>query len=325
MEPSRFLLRGDTLKELQDQVRREHGPNARIIQAERVTVGGIRGFFAREHYEATVEVLPPRQRSAHGFLDTPARLGIAALLDDADKAELFGNGILGEPAVSTESVDFAALMDDLTFATAKAPIPMPGQDHSPAQVRARPRTQPGEAPAYLTGSGDLVIVIGLTDEAVAVARSLARRTPGGEFRVGGALAEAGVQRVDDRRDALGARARGVELDQAVFVAFGLSKPGLPVAVDLAMRAASLASVAAEQVWVVVDAGRKPEDTALWVNAVAESVPIDGILATGRFSTATPESVTELQLPVRWLDPATSASPSGRRAATPERGLADRSR
>lgn len=313
MEPKRFLLKGSTVQNLQAQVRLEYGSDARIILVERVTVGGIRGFFAREHFEATVELLPKRQRPGHAVLDMPARLGIAALLDDADRAEARSNGVSGDPGVSTTSPDFAALMDDLTFATAP-----------PAAV---PPLRPalGEAPAYLARPGDLVLVIGLTDEGFDVARAIADGSAGGALRVGGALAPRGVDRVDDRRDAQGARARGVELSQAVFLAFGLSRPGMTVATDLAMRAASLASVAADQVWVVVDAGRKTEDTAQWVQAIAESVGIDGVLAIGRGLTSTPDSVYDLQLPVRWLDPAAPTPTSGRRAAAPARSLADGSR
>ncbi len=38
------------------RVREEMGPDATIVRAERVRTGGIAGFFAREHYELTVEV-----------------------------------------------------------------------------------------------------------------------------------------------------------------------------------------------------------------------------------------------------------------------------
>jgi len=312
VEPNRFLLKGPTVQNLQAQVRLEYGSDARIILVERVTVGGIRGFFAREHFEATVELLPKR-RTGRAVLDTPARLGIAALLDDADRAEAHSNGVAGDPGVSTASPDFAALMDDLTFATAP-PAPVPP-----------PRPPLGEAPAYLARPGDLVLVIGLTDEGLDVARAIAGGSAGRALRVGGALAARGIDRVDDRRDALGARARGVELSEVVFLAFGLSRPGMTVATDLAMRAASLTSVAADQVWVVVDAGRKSEDTAQWVQAVAESVGIDGVLAMGRGLTSTPDSVYDLQLPVRWLDPAAPAPTSGRRAAAPAQSLTDGSR
>lgn len=313
MEPSRFLLSGSSLQELQDRVRLEHGPQARIISAERVTVGGVRGFFARQYFEATVEVWPTPRRAARAPLDVPARLGIAALLDDADAAEARSNGLPADPGVSTASEDFAALMDDLTFATARtAPAPAP-------------RGLPLEAPVPLARPGDLVLVIALTVEALEVARAMVHSATAAALRVGGSLVAPGLDRVDDRREAQAARARGVELEQGTFVAFGLGRPGVDVSVDLALSIASIRSIGADQVWVVVDAARKADDTARWVGAVAESVEIDAVAALGAELTATPETVSELRLPVRWIDLAVTAPSSGRRAAAPLRGAADRSR
>ncbi|WP_051972922.1 hypothetical protein [Cryobacterium sp. MLB-32] len=289
MEPNHFLLKGASLQELQDQVRLEHGPDARIVSAERVTVGGVRGFFARQHFEATVEVWPSERRAVRALLDVPARLGIAALLDVADAAEARSNGLTSEPEVSTESEDFAALMDDLTFATAR---------HVPAAASHGFHRQ---APAPLTAAGDLVLVIGLTVEALEVARTMVLTATGADLRVGGSLVVAGLDRIDDRRQALAARARGVELDQVTFLAFGLARPGVDVSIDLALRTASIESIGADQVWAVVDAGRKADDTARWVTAVGESVQIDAVAALGAELTATPGTVSDLRLPVRWIE------------------------
>ncbi|ANP72491.1 hypothetical protein PA27867_1534 [Cryobacterium arcticum] len=74
-------------------MRAEHGRDARIVRAEQITVGGIRGYFAKRHVEVTVEVpvevfvevQPAGRRRGRDELTT--RLGIAALLDDADAAE----------------------------------------------------------------------------------------------------------------------------------------------------------------------------------------------------------------------------------------------
>ena len=81
------------MPELRERVRAEHGHDARIVHAEQITVGGIRGYFAKRHVEVTVEVPvevfvevePARRRRGRDELTT--RLGIAALLDDADAAE----------------------------------------------------------------------------------------------------------------------------------------------------------------------------------------------------------------------------------------------
>ncbi|MET0955431.1 MAG: hypothetical protein ABWY68_05730, partial [Cryobacterium sp.] len=103
-------LEGATLPELQARVLAEHGDAARIVAAEQVTVGGIRGFFAKRHVEVTVEVpvtelrqVPgERRRAAHRRDELSTRLGIAALLDEADEAEALLQGGVG-PVASGDS------------------------------------------------------------------------------------------------------------------------------------------------------------------------------------------------------------------------------
>ena len=86
MEPRRFQLEGPSLDALKAQVLAEHGPRARIIAAEKVTVGGIGGFLARHHYEVTVELPPRGRRAAPVDADLPSRAGIGALLARAEEA-----------------------------------------------------------------------------------------------------------------------------------------------------------------------------------------------------------------------------------------------
>ena len=54
--PELLLLEGEDLPGLMLRVRDQFGPRATIVRAERVRRGGLAGFFAREHYELTVEV-----------------------------------------------------------------------------------------------------------------------------------------------------------------------------------------------------------------------------------------------------------------------------
>ena len=67
----------------------------------------------------------------------------------------------------------------------------------------------------------------------------------------------------------------------------------------ALQAEQLADqgLSPDQVWVVVDVGRKPADTAAMVAAVAARTSIAGIVSIGAAETATPESVHLLGLPV----------------------------
>ena len=114
------------------------------------------------------------------------------------------------------------------------------------------------------------------------------------LRIAGDIYEPSLARVDDRRSLLGARASGVEGGHSMMVAFGLGSAGLDFGKSEALR-----QLHADQVWVVVDASRKQADTERWVSGVKEAVTVDGVVAFGRELTATPESVSELGLPVRW--------------------------
>ena len=61
------------------------------------------------------------------------------------------------------------------------------------------------------------------------------------------------------------------------------------------------AVQPDQVWVAVDASRKPDDTARWVHAVAARIPVDAVAVEGTEHTATPDTVEELNLPIGWVD------------------------
>ncbi|GLW33947.1 hypothetical protein [Actinoplanes regularis] len=54
--PTRVLLEGPAIEPLLAQVRDEYGSRVRIISADKVRSGGIGGFFAKQHYELSVEV-----------------------------------------------------------------------------------------------------------------------------------------------------------------------------------------------------------------------------------------------------------------------------
>jgi hypothetical protein len=337
VETRRLRLEGATLPDLQARVLAEHGDAARIIAAEEVTVGGIRGFFAKRHIEVTVEVpldvfvqVPgERRRAAHRRDELSTRLGIAALLDDADEAEALlhvaptrqphpgGTGPAVPPAggplapaghseaVSTATPDFARLMDDLTFATSPARgaaaavgAPADGAALGRAAADSGPLKLTPGAPRLLAGPGDLVLLIGLPADVLEVARRLSEEPD--------APIVLGIDGVGDRRAALTARAGGVEQGRSVVVTCGLTATGPAGASDLADpvgdRSAAAALLGADQVWAVVDASRKPADTVRWVQSAGAAVPIDVVAVLGAESTATPGTVGELGLPIGWLSP-----------------------
>lgn len=342
----RVLLEGPSLAVLNERVLAEHGRHARIVSAERVVSGGIRGFFAKQHFEVTVE-LP--EATSHGLhsMDLPTRVGLAALLDEADSAE---SQLADGPAPvqpTTASPDFAALLQQMTLDTlgdessdhragdaelggaampaltgrpdafalaalSSAVAPLAAPSFAPAaQLIALPAVS-SAAPERLTSPGDLVLCIGARGDAAAVARDWADAggidfalcAPRGVAATGalpGATFPAPL--IADRRDALAARARGVERSivcVALVELAGAQANPAPVAAALReQQLGTAAGILADQVWLIVDVTRKGDDTAAWVAACQQQLDVHGIIAIGEAETATPHSVHALGLPVRW--------------------------
>lgn len=302
-------LSGSSMEELREKVRTHYGPEARIISAEAVTVGGIKGYLAKRHYEVTVSVPGPKQRSTTG---RRSRAGIAALLEDADQAEFNGHPAplqkRSTPTVSTMSGGFDGLVQDLARSTGT--IAKNSRERVAAGARSRRAyrvPQPGRHP------GDLTVVVGFqgqalkvcTDMAQAAAAAGAQSDDAGTRGVytGGGAAVQGYLSLGNRAGAVAARAAGVEGGYPVFVAWGIES-----ASERDDHFASLPALAPDQVWVTVDARMKEADTAAWVKAVREAVVISGVAVEHSRSTSTPETVDRLNLPVGWVDGRPNAAP-----------------
>jgi hypothetical protein len=54
--PTRLLLEGPDITDLLARVRAQHGESATIVKADKVRVGGVGGFFAKQRYEVIVEL-----------------------------------------------------------------------------------------------------------------------------------------------------------------------------------------------------------------------------------------------------------------------------
>jgi hypothetical protein len=194
----------------------------------------------------------------------PARVGLAALLASADESEAELNQA-PVPSVSTGSETFARIMDDLALTTGV----------STASPTA-PSVLVPTSPSPLHGAGDLVVIVGLGQDPYIVANAMA--VGGNPVTVAGALSVEGLPRVEDRRTALAARVRGVRGGHSVFVAVGLGS-GEPAA-EVSQRAASIGGLAADQVWAVVDARNRADDTAAWVRQIASVVNVDAVAVVG---------------------------------------------
>ncbi|MDP5226324.1 MULTISPECIES: hypothetical protein [Arthrobacter] len=269
-----YLLEGRSLDALTRKALELYGPTARIVHAERVLDGGLAGLMGRRHIEATVHVpgtakpAPPSAAVPH-LLD--GRAGIAALLEDADRAETALHPT--SPAVSTQ----APVFDDLLR-------------------RLRADTGEPRVPALPGTAGELVLVVGRGGTALDVVRSIAAREP-----QQWALATAGDlvadwPHLEITRDAIAARADAVERSRAVLTAFSLGPLDA-----LAHSLGIAATLTPDRVWLAVDARHKPDETAEWVQAASSLLAVDALAVVGAGETRTPHTVNGLGIPVGWVD------------------------
>jgi hypothetical protein len=279
----RFRFDDVSREALTARVRSEFGASARIVSASEVRVGGVGGFFARRYVDVVVDV--PNAPAASTRSRTGA-IGLAALLEEAERLERGGSAKPGPPVipvVSTQSQDFDRLMTDLRSYSDLAPdaglidaIGIPTLHDEP---------------------GGLVLFVGLGDDAMVVARSLARSVRWSDVRMGGRILGDTLPRVDDRRSAAEYRAHCIAVGSVGLLAWGV---GLGVS-GMQSTASALRAIDADQVWLVVDASRKAEDTAAWVSVVRASVPATALAVLHGVETASPDSVNALGLPVGWSD------------------------
>ena len=301
--PNRYRLEGSSLDELNARVLAEHGPTATVVAVNTKTTGGVAGFFAQRSYEVEVEVPDRGASDAHVF-SAGARSGLAALLDEADVLEaevpvfsappparspepLQAAPLHYEqvPRLSTTSANFDSIMADLSVNTAQILPTVEG----PAVFPRAP----------LSGAGDMIAVIGLGTDPLDVARDMSAALGRRALHVAGTVLDDGLYRLTDRRMVVAARAAGVREEHPVFVALGLPRIGFD---DDAAFALHL--IQADQVWVVVDVGRKPADTERWVRAVQAIVQVDAVAVVGSAATTTPNTVHDLGLQVGWSEPVT---------------------
>ena len=295
--PTRLQLRGESVEGLHAKVLSSYPAGSRLIEAEKVTEGGIGKFFARTFYEGVVEVPDPvRAGEGPAFPDLsgstfvaraggqplPPRAGVAALLANADSAEAAMHGVVpaapAVPEVSTATRSFDTLLDSLSTATGETPE----------------EDTDGPVPSVLGKPGDAVLVIGIGADALATARSMAAAAGSSSVRTAGSYRVEGIEHVVGRQGVVSARAAAVIGGEPLFIAFGLGLDG-------SLRANALAEMKPDQTWLAVDATRKPSDTEAWVRKAGWAVPVDALAVLGRDNTLTPTTVNDLDLPIGWID------------------------
>lgn len=252
---------------------------SKVVAAVKVTEGGILGMFTKQFYEVTVESPDPIRSAGIGGQPAPAATGVAALLMEADMEEArLSNGLV--PKMSTESPAF----DDLMKGLAVAEVP------TARDVLELSAT----VPTILTAPGEVVLVVGIGQDALTVARSLGSIVGSAEIRTAGSARMSGFVHVVGRDGLLDAKAAGIRPGRVVIIAFGIGLDGT-------VRAPALSELPADQVWLAVDATRKASDTAAWVRKAIWAAAPDALAVLRAGDTLTPQSVNELNVPVGWVD------------------------
>ena len=196
---------------------------------------------------------------------------------------------------SRSSAGFDELMASLGGFAAPAAPPADPVSLFAAPLALEAAHPPIPVPVPPRVPGDLVVVVSLGQDALPIAQAMCKAFAPGDLRTGGTIKPRGrtASPLTDRRAALLARAEGVERGAVVFCAFGVEVADDPLH--------TLAAIDPDQVWIVVDAGRKPEDTRRWADRIAGTLDIAAIAVVGAASTSTPHTVNTLGLPIGWVD------------------------
>lgn len=329
MPSHQFQLRGHSMESLRWQLFDQYGAAARIIRAEKIKTGGLFGLGAITSFEVLVELDPVPERAAgqavtqtgSGTLrpaspraSTPTRQGIPprgssprrslsellAAADDGDDARPSGDADRGR------TPDFETILSALTEprnvtgpgGLAKAgSLPGPGPLVEPrGTTGAAAGTLSVAVPRPLTEPGALVVLAGRRDQPLATAWSMAAHLQdGADVLTAGDHRHYGTSHVFlDSVEVKHAQAAAASAGKPLLIAFSFGQRG---GSNLSM----LGSVRAQQLWFVVDAAHKPEDTASWVGRACRYAVPDGLAVLGATDTATPESVNTLSIPVGWID------------------------
>jgi hypothetical protein len=286
--PKKSQFRAKSAEQVHWKLMNDYPAGTRMVKAEKVTEGGIFGFFATTYYEVSVEIPSMERPAGVGGQPAPPAAGVAALLMEADMEE--ARLRRGAPRVSTDTADFEDLMTGIADAVRAGDQPsvvVPVDE---------------EVPALLDAPGKVVLVAGLGQDALTAARSLASSLSAAEIRTAGSAMMSGFVHVVGSKGLEDAKAAGRQAGRVVIVAFGIGRDGN-------VRVPALSELTADQVWLAVDATKKSSDTAAWVRKVIWVMAPDALVVMGAHDTLTPQTVNELEVPVGWVDGQRALSPS----------------
>lgn len=301
------------MESLRWQIFERYGARARIIRAEKIQTGGLFGMGAVTSFEVTVEVdgraahMQRAETSSASVVRRPptSRRGLADLLADADDGDSAKSS--AALVVSTAKPDFDAVLGkvsaQLGVDSGSSSMEVFREINNRKGRRAGESILP-ETPRPSTIAGDLIVLVGLREQPLHVAWSMIGALEGGaELRTAGVHRSNGVGHVFiDSAEVKKAQALAAVDGKPLVIAFSVGARG-------SSSPTALASVVPNQLWLVVDALHKPEDTQVWTRQTAWYATPDALAVLGSTETATPETVNELGYPVGWVDgyQATSAT------------------
>src|SRR5471030_2239830 len=136
MSPLRLLLEGPDLHTLLDQIRREYGAEARIVQAEKVRRGGVGGFFARERFHIQVEVAQMKGTS----VPAPGRGGspVKSVMDLVDRLNREEEALRMDVIDTPQLVGSSRVSPASAFASAAQSAPSAWPANPPPAASIRP-------------------------------------------------------------------------------------------------------------------------------------------------------------------------------------------
>lgn len=216
------------MTELRERIATEYGPHARIVSAERVTVGGLGGFLARRHIEAVIEVRhpggPPHELFDGAALMSPDRVLPAPAREPGSASTAADEGAAagrrrGRRAAESaqEPTDRSVLMNLLSEA-----------DGQEAELQGRP------GPAVSTGSDEFDRVMdGLVFGAKPSRGARAAPVSGAGTAADGAGPGAGLPEAENRPDRPRVRPMPLQAPGDLVVVVGLGADAMRAAVLLA--------------------------------------------------------------------------------------------
>lgn len=168
----------------------------------------------------------------------------------------------------------------------------------------------GVPPVKRPEPGDLVVIAGPADQAVAVATQVAAwlGMPATAVALAGEIAaiRGHGRRIRNQAEAASARRRAdkaARLGEPLIVAFGVA-PGRRGA---ATAAPMLAAFEADTTWAVVDATKRAAVTEPGIKLLALDGRVDAIAAIGLADAQAPAAVLDSSLPIAWMDGLPAAS------------------